>query len=340
MYGSWSPTGPSHVRIYQPITTLTTIDYDDDSPARLNEQEQHSAVSFSFRNTRIVAMTSVNKLYAPVSYRWAHAVNSEAALEAALANNCSSMVNAIEADIIFSDKQQVPVMGHPPQQDSTLTLEQFLHTLAQARFQGGNDHKATLVKLDFKSQVAFEASLALVQSYVRETQFPQGLFWNADFLLGPMQDIVDRQRYGPQFSGSAFLAMAQQTVPDAVLSIGWTTTPHEQDQELAYTEKMVTEMLNMLQVHDSEKGTNNNANTMTVTFPIRATSFRSSWHVLERLYAANPKYGITLWWSKSMMSMEELKWIYATLEGESSPYQGRTYYDILGFEQVLKDGKR
>jgi len=289
-------------------------------------------------------MTTVNKLYAPVSYRWAHAVNSKAALEATLANNNSSMINnAIEADIIFSDQQQVPVMGHPPQRDSTLTLEQFLHTLAQARFQGGNnDHnKATLVKLDFKSQVALEASLALVQAYVTETRFPQGLFWNADLLLGPMQDIEDRQRYGPQFNGSTFLALAQQTVPDAVLSIGWTTTPHEQDQDLAYTENMVTEMLDLLQVHnDSKKGTNNaNNSSTTVTFPIRATSFRSSWHALQRLYAANPNYGITLWWSKSIMPMEELKWIYTTLEGESSPYQGRTYYDILGFEQVLKDGK-
>ena len=264
-------------------------------------------------------MNTVSDYLNNIEISQAHAVNSQDALEAALAN---SSINAIEADIIFSNEQQLPVMGHPPQVDSSLTLAQFLHILVEARFQG---NYKTLVKLDYKSQQAFGASLVEVQTYVTQTKFPQGLFLNADLLLGPMQTL-DREQYAPAFIGSTFLELALKTVPEAVWSIGWTTTPHAPDQALAYTEEMVTEMLALL---DATQG-----NT-TVTFPIRATSFRSSWSALERLYRANPKYGITLWWSKSQLPREELKWIYSTLE--DGPYSGRTYYDILGFEDFLKE---
>ena len=75
-----------------------------------------------------------------------------------------------------------------------------------------------------------------------------------------------------------------------------------------------------------------------VTFPIRATSFQSSWEALQLLYA-RPNTTITLWWSKSPMSIVSLRWIYTTLESDATSttqYRNKTFYDINGMAAFLK----
>lgn len=71
-------------------------------------------------------------------------------------------VDYIEADIVLgrytgndSDVDQ-PIMGHPPNVESDLTLESFLNQII-----AHNEHKG--VKLDFKSIGAFEGALPLLQ---------------------------------------------------------------------------------------------------------------------------------------------------------------------------------
>ncbi|TPX63189.1 hypothetical protein CcCBS67573_g08741 [Chytriomyces confervae] len=45
-------------------------------------------------------------------YKWGHAINSQLLLDQTVKD---ASVNAIEADIIYSENQQQAVMGHPPQ---------------------------------------------------------------------------------------------------------------------------------------------------------------------------------------------------------------------------------
>lgn len=247
----------------------------------------------------------------PLSYHWAHAVNSQKLLDSALEN---ASINAIEADIIFSDAQRVPVMGHPPQVDGELTLQSFLDQLARREFQRS---KRTIVKLDFKSNLAFEQSLSAVKGYREVSDFPQGLFLNADILQGPCQ--LDEDACRAKFRAKAFVKLAS-SIPGAVLSVGWTTS----DNAGPYTEHMVEEMLHILEPYPD----------IQVSFPIRAPLLRSSWPVLKRLYK-NPNFGITLWWSQSTMDNSELSWIYSTLETPGLSYRGRTFYDIKGFQTFL-----
>lgn len=252
------------------------------------------------------------QLNPPLSYHWAHAVNSQQILDSVLEN---ASINAIEADIIFSDVQRVPVMGHPPQTDGELTLQSFLDQLASKEFQRST---RTIVKLDFKSNLAFERSLSTVQEYTDVTNFPQGLFLNADILQGPC--LSDEDACRAKFRAKAFVNLAS-SISGAVLSVGWTTAADSGP----YTEHMIEEMLHILEPYPD----------VQVSFPIRAPLFRSSWPVLKRLFK-NPNFGITLWWSQSMMEHSELSWIYSTLETPGSNNRGRTFYDIKGFQAFLE----
>jgi hypothetical protein len=256
---------------------------------------------------------SAGALKNPLDYTWAHGVNSQDKLDAALrAASSPAAVNAVEADIIYSQVQQRPVMGHPPQKDGSLTLESFLEQLRRASFQ--THASKTIVKLDFKSSSAFENGIESVRNYLDHTDFPRGLWLNADIVKGPSGG-------DPQFSAPDFLKLAQG-LPDTVLSVGWTTGGPDCDGP--YTQAMVDELLHELKAAPGAE----------VTFPIRATSFRNSWPVLKPLYEI-PNYGVTLWWSQTEMSRDDLLWIHSTLEKPGSLYEGRTYYDIHGFEAFL-----
>ncbi|KAG7389410.1 hypothetical protein PHYBOEH_007520 [Phytophthora boehmeriae] len=288
---------------------------------------------------------------APLDYRWAHAVNSIAKLSAvqrqideaektqfALAN----FVNAIEADIIWGEAQQTAVMGHPPATDGDLTLSSFLDAMQELSAKILSLWKQTetplIVKLDFKSSRAFEASSELLTNFIANFPFTKSVFINADILPGPANsDHV-------AFEAVTFLqqvnALSEQDDGThrhkLVLSVGWTTA-NATDEEIhrPYSSEMVKEMLNVLRPFQDN---------FTVTFPLRATSVRKSWPALCPLLNP-PNYGFTLWWAATQIPDDELEWLFNTLEietyahepsGKATTFAGRTFYDILGFDRFLE----
>eukprot|EP00293_Proteomonas_sulcata_P011340 CAMPEP_0184295020 /NCGR_PEP_ID=MMETSP1049-20130417/6024_1 /TAXON_ID=77928 /ORGANISM="Proteomonas sulcata, Strain CCMP704" /LENGTH=262 /DNA_ID=CAMNT_0026603451 /DNA_START=125 /DNA_END=913 /DNA_ORIENTATION=- len=255
----------------------------------------------------------VKGLAKPSSYTWAHAVNSKPELQVTLAPD--SGYDAIEADIIFSERTQGPVMGHPPATDGDLSLQEFLETLVEQGFQGDTSApNSNIVKLDFKSAKAFESSRGLINEFVAKTLTPGTLFLNADILQGPCD-----QPCPANFNPSEFLDQAAE-VQGAVLSVGWTTG----GDNCEYTEAMVDEMLRLLP-------------DRAVTFPIKATCLKRSWGNLKKLLHKE-NHGLTLWWSQTKLNQDEIGWMYDTLESDPG-LRDRTFYDILGFKEFLDSRK-
>lgn len=147
---------------------------------------------------------------------WAHAVNSNAELNAAL-NNTSILM--LEADVILGKTKEsdveVPVMGHPPATESDLSLKSFLHHVVTYNVDNANGTRRG-VKLDFKSIDVFEKAMdTLKETFSSVPQFPVWL--NADILRGPVDadtTPVDAKR---------FLDKAKAEYPELMLSLGWTT---------------------------------------------------------------------------------------------------------------------
>ena len=268
-------------------------------------------------------MTSV----LPIQHYWHHAVNSQDKLNKALASikQSTSKRQSIEADIIFSEIKKKAVMGHPPDNDGNLTINSFLDQMVQAQMQySSNKCTNRIVKLDFKCMKAFESSIPHIQSYLRNIprQFHHLIWINADILPGPGEDLDDvglQLKMKPKFQASQFLEMVTQQLSGTTLSIGWTTSLI--DRRAIYTQKMVDDMLATLQPYQK----------LNVTFPIRATSFRNSWEVMQMLYKNN--WTVTLWWSLDVLDKKEIEWIYNTLEEGEEVFKNRTYYDLLDFDK-------
>ncbi|KAK3923343.1 Protein FAM151B, partial [Frankliniella fusca] len=146
---------------------------------------------------------------------WAHAVNSKALLAQSL-NDSGIMM--LEADVVLGttpeSPNQVPVMGHPPETTSDLSLEEFLRSVVTHNKVNNETKKG--VKLDFKSINVYEKAIdSLKQTFGAVPAFPVWL--NADILPGPVRATavpVDAAR---------FLAKAKAQYPFLLLSLGWTT---------------------------------------------------------------------------------------------------------------------
>uniref|UniRef100_A0AAV1U4Q4 Menorin-like domain-containing protein n=1 Tax=Peronospora matthiolae TaxID=2874970 RepID=A0AAV1U4Q4_9STRA len=284
----------------------------------------------------------------PLHYRWGHAINSRALLATVQEEiQCaekqqfatSNVVNAIEADVIWDKEQQTPVMGHPPAMNGDLTFVDFLQTMLDiAGSMTSHDDTPFIVKCDFKSQQAFEASLDLLATFVAQYPFTRSVFVNADILPGPesLGDVAfDAATFLKHFDDLGAIDNGKHR-HKLVLSVGWTTV-NGKDQDVydnKYSHDMVDAMLRQLQPYGDR---------FVVTFPLRATSVRHSWPALRQLLE-QPNYGFTLWWALTQMSDADLEWMYKTLEldiHEEEPtatrqsYAGRTFYDIKGFSRFL-----
>ncbi|XP_077457320.1 protein FAM151B isoform X2 [Stigmatopora argus] len=102
--------------------------------------------------------------------RWSHAVNSTSKLTEAL----QGPTHMIEADIIIRGRDpKEPIMCHPPDTDSDITLKEWL--------EGVKLHDKG-IKLDFKSMEAVSLSLSLLQEYLAQMRAP--VWINADILPG------------------------------------------------------------------------------------------------------------------------------------------------------------
>ncbi|KAL7443424.1 hypothetical protein ACHAXM_012085 [Skeletonema potamos] len=282
-----------------------------------------------------------------IDYTWFHAVNDQHKLNNVLALSAKQIqeqqLHAIEADIIYSEAKGISVMGHPPQVDGELTLASLLQQVYRANFQQRRStstsdtlDECNILKLDFKSMKALQSSLNEIGKYLKELPpcLHQHVWINADILTGPGGSKGEDLR--PKFDAVEFLELLTaetSMTKSTTLSIGWTTSLN--DIRAPYTLDMIDEMISLLRPYPNKN----------ITFPIRATSFRTSWEALRRLYDndvdENKKWTLTLWWSltneQHKLTKEEMNWIHELLEsGDDSVLPNRTYYDLVHFSPPRK----
>lgn len=181
---------------------------------------------------------------------WAHAVNNKTALEAALKSDTIMM---LEADVSLGklieskNATAIPIMAHPPANESDLSLEAFVNATLEKNARKG-------IKLDFKSTEAFKASKSILDRLHNDTSFP--VFLNADILRGPVNATTE------PVDANAFLAQAK-LYPQFVLSVGWTTRYGSEPKvtEGRYTEDNVKEMIQALKGQQIAQ---------PITYPVRA----------------------------------------------------------------------
>ncbi|XP_017760136.1 PREDICTED: protein FAM151B isoform X2 [Eufriesea mexicana] len=179
---------------------------------------------------------------------WAHAVNSQVELDKALK---SADIMMLEADVVLgrlngTNNTEIPIMAHPPANESTLSLDEFLRTVQNNTKKG--------IKLDFKSIEAFNASKPILDKFRNDLKIP--VFLNADILPGPVDATAK------PVDAKAFLAQGK-AYPDWTLSVGWTTRYGNKDNvtEGRYTGDQIQKMIDELKEQKV---------TQPITYPVRA----------------------------------------------------------------------
>ncbi|XP_050702468.1 protein FAM151B-like [Eriocheir sinensis] len=246
---------------------------------------------------------------------WAHRVNSQAELEAMLKDDKIMM---LEADVLSGklrdseekakegeregESSTSPIMAHPPEKESDLTVAMWLDQVIQAN-QGG---KRKGIKLDFKELSVVKESLEELVKRKEEMTFP--IWLNADILPGPSS------RNTPVPS-TDFLTTCAELFPQATLSLGWTTfvAPNSPAVESGYSREHFEAMVQALDTH---------AITQPVTFPIRAAFVPHSIENLEWLLENTPDSTVTIWSSP---------------QDPFDPEAIKTLVDILGHNAVYLD---
>uniref|UniRef100_A0A3P8WEB1 Family with sequence similarity 151 member B n=1 Tax=Cynoglossus semilaevis TaxID=244447 RepID=A0A3P8WEB1_CYNSE len=190
--------------------------------------------------------------------RWSHAVNSRGKLEDALTGS----THMLEADVIIRGcDPKEPVMAHPPDTDSDITLKEWLEEVKM-------QHRG--IKLDFKSLEAVSPSVVLLEEVFPELKCP--VWVNADILPGPGGQATPLE---PQ----SFLAAISSLSSDIVLSLGWTTGWTAGRDNPGYSWDMV---------HLMEKICRNLISP--VTFPVRAALLVQSLSQLTWLLQQSDRY--------------------------------------------------
>ncbi|XP_039285236.1 protein FAM151B isoform X2 [Nilaparvata lugens] len=210
---------------------------------------------------------------------WAHAVNSRAKLNASL--NDDSMM--IEADILMGQldgsppgTNPIPIMGHPPQTTSDLSLEEFLTTILKS-----GKHKG--IKLDFKSKEVFASSENIVEEVLNKPEADFPVWINADVLPGPGNSPV------VPVDADYFVRTVVKKFPSAMLSVGWTTFINNQIEP--YTHHDIGNMTDVL---------SRNSVIQPVTFPVRAALAAKSGALLTNLVRSSiPGTSLTIYNSNS-----------------------------------------
>jgi len=223
---------------------------------------------------------------------WAHAVNSQSALNKTLADKS---VDMIEADVIIGklngNGDDMPIMGHPPQNSSDLTLNAFLQNITT--FNTNNKNYTKGIKLDFKSIGAFKNSTTIISSH--KINCP--LWLNADILAGPS---ADNQTATP-VNVTEFLTVAK-SFQNAILSLGWTTN----NKSKVYTDDNVKAMLDALRANNI---------TQNVTFAVRACAAAESKPQMVNLIKGHNSSTLTIWQSSSTdkVNIKKAKDLIATI---------------------------
>lgn len=212
---------------------------------------------------------------------WAHRVISRQKLKDALENED---IHCIEADILRGKSGDI-IMCHPPENESDLTYSEFMHSIK-------NTHKG--IKLDFKDPSVVAECLSILN----KSDLKMPILLNADILRGPGGNV-------PSFDAGTFVQQAS-TVPNAILSVGWTTKPVNGAQ---YTMEMVEEMTELTRDYPSH-----------VTYPVRIFYSQNSLAALNKLIM--DKERSLTWWNNEPVS-EDLK-----NNLLSNTDRARCFYDI------------
>ncbi|XP_077601278.1 protein FAM151B-like isoform X2 [Stigmatopora nigra] len=173
----------------------------------------------------------------------------------------------IEADIIVRGRNpKEPIMCHPPDNTSDITLKEWLEAV-KLHDKG--------IKLDFKSMEAVSLSLSLLQKGLAQMRSP--VWINADILPGPGNQ-------GTPLDPQAFLSVVRNLPNNVVLSLGWTTQWTAGTDNPGYSWEMVHKM------EDLCRGLEH-----LITFPVRAALLAQSVSELTWLLQQSDRYSLTVW---------------------------------------------
>ncbi|XP_021916868.1 protein FAM151B isoform X2 [Zootermopsis nevadensis] len=209
---------------------------------------------------------------------WGHAVNSRVQLQDALTEN----LMMLEADVVLGTLEggsgdHIPVMAHPPDNVSDLSLEGFLAEVVAANQKG---HRCG-IKLDFKTVEVLGPSLQQLQLLENQINFPVML--NADILPGPVDSTTK------PVDADTFLDLCVSQFPNSTLSVGWTTRYGGLIFNGSYSEDQVGAMEEVLKRHRVQQ---------PVTFPVRAGMAANSGAALARLKDSVANSTFTVWSSE------------------------------------------
>uniref|UniRef100_A0A8C5TN76 Family with sequence similarity 151 member B n=1 Tax=Malurus cyaneus samueli TaxID=2593467 RepID=A0A8C5TN76_9PASS len=203
-------------------------------------------------------------------------------------------VHMVEADVLLRAGSGVPILAHPPDTDSDITLQEWLAEMAST-------NKG--IKLDFKSLDAVGPSLELLGQLGQHLDRPVWL--NGDILPGP------HASHAP-LDARTFLATVTSSCPEATLSLGWTTAGVGL-WEPCYEWPMVQDMSRLCR-----------SLSQPVTFPVRAALVPGSIPQLQWLLQQSQRYSLTVWTGKEdLYSVEDLLFIRENFD------KSRVYYDIF-----------
>ncbi|XP_037339295.2 protein FAM151B isoform X2 [Pungitius pungitius] len=221
---------------------------------------------------------------------WSHAVNSWSRLTEAL----TGPTHMMEADVIIrGGDPKEPIMAHPPDTDSDVTLKEWLEAV------GGSDKG---IKLDFKSLEAVSPSVLLLEEVYRSNR---PVWINADILSGPGGVATPLEPV-------AFLSSVSTLPSHTVLSLGWTTGWTPGTDNAGYSWDMVRTMEETCR-----------ALKHPVTFPVRAALLAPSFSQLSWLLQQSDRYTLTVWTGKEdKFSPQDLLAYKADFDSS------RIYYDL------------
>ncbi|XP_077097118.1 protein FAM151B isoform X1 [Siphateles boraxobius] len=223
---------------------------------------------------------------------WYHAVNSKSKLIEALGGSAQM----IEADVLLRGQDpKEPIMAHPPDNDSDITLQDWLKEVVKS-------DKG--IKLDFKSLAAVSQSMILLEE-VRDRLL--GPVWiNADVLPGPGGKATPLDPY-------VFLQEVARRSENDVLSLGWTTGWNVDVDNRGYSWEMVHQMEELCR-----------SLKQPVTFPVRAALIPVSFPQFQWLLERSDRYSLTVWTGKDdVLNVEDL------LPYRQNFNKTRIYYDLL-----------
>ncbi|KAL1506682.1 hypothetical protein ABEB36_006002 [Hypothenemus hampei] len=188
----------------------------------------------------------------------------------------------IEGDVVFgtltSDtKTKLPIMAHPPNDTSDLSLADFLAQVL--KYDTNENYNATYkgVKLDFKSIEALTSYLAFSNIKTYTDAFP--IWINADIFNGPDNGVAT-------VDAKAFFT-AVKSVANTSLSLGWATGYNTTNPNItAYDSDQTKQMSDAITENDV---------SVPITFAVRAVYAAESIESLTGLLKIHDNSTLTIW---------------------------------------------